>query len=214
MTYSSAHLDELEEMTDGRAPWRPVRHHFGISSFGINAWVAADKGDRIINEHDEVNGGEASEELYLVQRGRATFELDGEQVDAPAGTFVFVSPPVKRTAFAEEPGTAIVAIGGVEGHAYVVNGWELWAPYRDLYADGKYDEVIEQGRGPIEETGMPVPLYNLACCEALAGRTEDAIAHLEQALALTENVRDYAKDDSDLDSLRDEPAYKALFGAA
>ena len=211
MAYSAAHLDELQEMTDGRAPWRPVRHHFGISSFGINAWVAANAGDRIINEHDEADVDNGTEELYIVQRGRARFELDGEALDAPAGTLVFCPPPVKRTAFAEEPGTAIVAIGGVPGHAYEVIGWEMWAPYRDLYAEGKYDEVIEQARNSVEEQGYPLPLYNLACCEALAGRRVDAIEHLRMGLEKSEYLREFAKGDSDLDSLRDEPEYKALF---
>ena len=88
-TYKVAQLEEIEEITDGRCPWRPVRKHFGIMSFGINAWTAPNAGDRIINEHDE--DGE-HEELYIVQRGRATFELDGERIDAPAGTFVFADP--------------------------------------------------------------------------------------------------------------------------
>jgi hypothetical protein len=60
-----------------------VRHHFGIRSFGINAWTGQVVGDRILNAHDEA--GDA-EELYFVHCGRATFELDGERVDAPAGT--------------------------------------------------------------------------------------------------------------------------------
>ena len=75
-------------------------------SFGVNTWTGKSAGDRIINEHDEAD---EHEELYLVQQGRATFELDGERVDAPAGTMVFARPGVKRTAFAEEPGTTIVA---------------------------------------------------------------------------------------------------------
>lgn len=72
------------------------------------------RGDRIINEHDEPD---ENAELYLVQRGRATFELDGERVDALADTFVFARPGVKRTAFAEEPEATIVAIGGTPGEA-------------------------------------------------------------------------------------------------
>src|SRR2546421_12991300 len=99
--YSVAKLDEIEEMDDGRSPYRPIRHHFGITSFGINAWTGRNAGDRIINEHKEDDHGE--EELYFVQSGRARFELDGEQIDAPADTFVFARAGVKRTAFAEEP---------------------------------------------------------------------------------------------------------------
>ena len=115
--YAVAHLDEIDELTDGREPWRPVRHHFGITSFGVTAWTGRDVGDRIINEHDESEDHDQQEELYLVQQGRARFELDGENVDAPAGTFVFVRPSVRRTAFAEEPNTTVVVVGGRPGHA-------------------------------------------------------------------------------------------------
>ena len=71
----------------------------------------------------------ANEELYLVHRGRARFELDGDHVDAPAGTFVFVPPGVRPTAFAEEPGTTIIAVGGIPGKAYEPVGWEVWRPF-------------------------------------------------------------------------------------
>ena len=113
--YAVAQIDEIDEIDDGRVLSRPVRFHFGITSFGVNAFTAHQVGDRLINEHDESQEHDLQEELYLVQRGRATFELDGERVDAPAGTLVFVRPAVKRTAFAEEPGTTLVAIGGTPG---------------------------------------------------------------------------------------------------
>jgi len=211
--YAIAHLDEIDELDDGRCPWRPVRHHFGITSFGINAWTGRAVGDRIINEHDEADTDDLSEELYLVTAGRAVFELDGERRDAPAGTFVFVAPAVKRTAFAEEPGTTILAIGGVPGKAYEVRGWEIWAPVRHLYADGAYAEAADRGRELIvANPGYPLPLYNLACCESLAGRTADAVEHLRQAIELSEAFRAYAKEDSDFDPIRDEPAFRELVG--
>src|SRR5690242_21735444 len=97
--YAAAHVDEIEEIDDGRAPMRAVRHHFGITSFGANAWTARQAGDRIINEHDE-SEPDSQEELYLVLRGRASFEVGDEKLDAPAGTFVFVQPGIRRTAFA------------------------------------------------------------------------------------------------------------------
>src|SRR5919109_481020 len=95
--YSVARLDQIGELTDGRAPWHPVRHHFGITSFGVNAWPGHEVGDRIINEHDEADDEDQQEELYFVHSGRARFELDGESVDAPTGTFVFARAGVKRT---------------------------------------------------------------------------------------------------------------------
>jgi hypothetical protein len=207
--YAVARLDDIDEVTDGREPWRPIRHHFGITSFGINAWTAAAAGDRIINEHDETDDGH--EELYFVHHGHARFEIDGEQVDAPAGTFVSVRPAARRTAFAEEPGTVVVAMGGQPGHAYHAAGWELWAPLRPLYEAGDYEAVIAKGREIIEaHPEYSEPLYNLACCEALAGRKDDAIGHLRTAIQRYEPLRELAKEDSDLDSLRDEPAFREL----
>ena len=203
--YAVTHLDELD---DGRSPMRPIRHHFGITSFGVNAWTASDSGDRIINEHDEA--GE-DEELYLVHRGHATFELDGERVDAPAGTLVFAHPGVKRTAFAEEPGTTIIALGGTPGQVYKPQGWELWAPVRPLYEGREYAEAADRGRELAEaHPQYPELFYNVACCESLAGRTTDALDHLRRAIEMSERSRAYAKEDSDFDPIRDEPAFTEL----
>jgi tetratricopeptide (TPR) repeat protein len=209
--YAVAGLDEIDEVDDGRCPWRPVRHHFGISSFGINAWTGHEVGDRIINEHDEKD---EQEELYLVMSGRAAFEIDGERVDAPGGTFVFVPTGQKRTAFAEEPGTTIVVVGGTPGQAYEPHGWELWAPFQPLYQSGQYAELVDQARETVEaHPEYAEPMYNLACCESLAGRPDDAIVHLRQAVEKSDRLREYAKGDSDFDPIREEPAFKQLIGA-
>jgi quercetin dioxygenase-like cupin family protein len=210
--YAVVQLDEIEEWTDGREPYRAVRHHLGITSFGVTSWTGAEAGDRIVNEHDEADDGH--EELYLVLRGHAVFELDGERRDAPAGTFVLARPGVKRTAFAEEPGTTIIAMGGVPGEAYKPSGWEVWAPLRPLYEAGEYAAVADRGRDLLE-ADLPYPelVYNVACCESLAGRKADAIEHLRRALELWEPLRSLAKEDSDLDGIRDEPAFKELVGA-
>ncbi len=206
--YAVARLDEIDEVTDGRSPWRPVRHHFGITSFGVNAWTGHNAGDRIINEHDEVD---ENEELYFVHQGRATFELDGERVDAPAGALVFARPGVKRTAFAEEPETTILALGGTPGQAYEPDGWELWAPLGALYQAGEYAEAADRGRVLVEaHPEYPALFYNLACVESLAGRTNDALEHLRRSVELSERSRAYAKGDSDFDAIRDEPAFKEL----
>ncbi|HET7856462.1 MAG TPA: hypothetical protein VFL41_08400 [Gaiellaceae bacterium] len=209
--YAVAHLDEIEELDDGREPYRPVRHHFGITAFGMTAWTAREAGDRIINEHDESD--DEVEELYLVHRGRAVFELDGERRDAPAGTLVFVPSGVKRTAFAEEPGTTILAVGGTPGKAYEPVGWELWAPLRPLYEAGDYAAAADRGREVAEANPQySLLFYNLACCESLAGRTGDALEHLRRAIDLSEQVRSYAKDDSDFDPIREEPAFTEMIG--
>ena len=206
--YSVARIDEIDELSDGRCPFRPVRKHFGIMAFGVNAWTGKSAGDRIINEHDEAD---EEEELYLVQQGRATFELDGERVDAPAGTMVFARPGVKRTAFAEEPDTTIVAIGGRPGEAYEPSGFEVWLPINALYEAGKYAEAADRGRELIEQNpGYAALFYNVACCESLAGRTDDAIEHLARAIELSERFRGFAAGDSDFDPIREQPGFKEL----
>jgi hypothetical protein len=211
--YAVAHLDEIDEISDGRCPSRPVRYRFGITTFGVNAWTGHEAGDRIINEHDESDGEDSEEELYLVQRGRATFELDGERVDAPAGTLVFARPGVKRTAFAEERGTTILAIGGTPGKAYEPSGYEIWAPLGPLYEAGEYTEAADRGlelaKAHPEYPGL---LYNVACCESLAGRAADAIEHLRLAIERADRFRSFAAEDSDFDPIRDDPAFKELVG--
>ena len=211
-TYSVANIDEIEELTDGREPWQPIRHHLGISAFGVNAWTGRAAGDRILNEHGEEEE-DGQEELYYVLRGRASFELDGERHDAPAGTFVFVRPGAKRTAFAEEPETTLLAIGGTVGKPYEVSGWELWAPVGPLYQAGEYAQAADRMRDVVDANPQyPMLAYNLACVESLAGRPQDALEHLRRAVEGSDRMRTFARDDSDLDAIRDEPGFKELVG--
>src|SRR4051812_26049093 len=210
--YAVAPLDELDEIAYENCTLRPVRHHLGIRAFGVNAWTPREAGDRLIPEHDEDDDG--NEELYVVVRGRAVFELDGERRDAPAGTLVFVRPGVKRTAFAEEDGTAILAVGATPGKAYVGGGWELWAKLRPRYEAGEYEAIVDSARELAEDYPEdPTLTYNAACLEALTGRTADALEHLRRAIERAEQFRDFAKGDSDLDAIRGEPAFKVLVGA-
>ncbi len=209
--YAVAHLDEIEEITDGRSPYRPVRHHLGITSFGATAWTAQAAGDRLINEHDEAEDGH--EELYLVTQGHAVFELDGDRVEAPAGTFVAAPPKVKRTAVAEEAGTTVVVVGAARDKPYEASGWEIWAPLYGRYQEGEYAEVGERLRAIVAaHPQYGLLFYNLACCESLTGQTDEAIGHVGQAIELSEKFRTYARHDSDLDALRDDPAFQRLVG--
>jgi glyoxylase-like metal-dependent hydrolase (beta-lactamase superfamily II) len=211
--YAVAHIDEIPELVPtGESPMRPVRHHFGITSFGVNAWVAKEAGDRIINEHQE-DAPDGQEELYIVTRGRAVFELDGERRDAPAGTLVAVPKSVTRTAFAEEAGTTVVSVGGTPGEAYYPAGWELWYPLRQRYLAGERAEVLEPLRKIVAENPQYALLhYNLACLESLNGNRAEAIEQLGEAIELQEQFRKYAKNDPDLDAVRDDPAFKDLVG--
>lgn len=208
LSYRVAAIDELQNIAYRQdTHMRPVRHQLGISAFGTNAWTAAHEGDRLVPDHDEDEG---NEELYVVLRGRARFEIDGDTVDAPQGTLVFVRPEGHRTAFAEEAGTTVLAIGSTVGQPYRADGWEVWAEFHPAYEAGDYDAVIERARAPLEASGYATPLYNLACCEALADRADDAVGHLRVAFERRPSLRDLANEDSDLDPLRDTPAFREL----
>jgi mannose-6-phosphate isomerase-like protein (cupin superfamily) len=210
VSYRIAIIDDMQEIPYRQdTHMRPVRHHMGITAFGTNAWTAANEGDRLLPEHREDGG---VEELYIVLRGRARFEIDGESNGAPQGTLVFVGPEINRTAFAEEAGTTVLAIGSRVGQPYEVGGWEVWAEFHPAYEAGDYDAVIDRARETVEASEYAAPLYNLACCEALAGRKEDAIGHLEVAFQRRPALRDLAKEDTDLDPIRDEPAFRELVG--
>ena len=124
--WASAGLDELVTLdADDLPAWKPVRHSLGLRAFGVNAWLGAKAGDEVIEEHDETDDG-GQEELYFVAAGHATFTVGGERVAAPAGTFVALrDPAVTRAAVAEEPGTVVLAVGGVAGRAFEPSAWEL-----------------------------------------------------------------------------------------
>ena len=72
--------------------------------------------------------------------------------------------------------------------------------------------MIDGARETLEASGYATPLYNLACCEAMAGHKEDAIGHLRVAFERRPSLREFAKEDTDLDPLRDEPAFRELVG--
>lgn len=210
--YAVAQLDEIEEFDDAGCHYRPIRHHLGITAFGVTAWTARAAGDLVINEHDE-GDPTADQELFLVLRGHAVFELDGDRVDAPAGTLVFAPPRTKRMATAKAEGTTIIALEGTPGQAYQPRGWELWAPLFPLYGAGEYAEVADRlGVLVAASPQYPMLFFNLACCESLSGRTRDALDHLRHAVEMSEEFRQSARTDSDLDPIRDEPAFKQLIG--
>lgn len=122
--YRRAHFSEIPTFASDlvEAEWKPVRHHFGISAFGTNAYVARREGELLIEEHAEGEGGH--EELYVVLEGQARFNVDGDAFDAPAGTVVFVPPTLVRTAVAATAGTAVLAVGAIPGAAFQVSRWE------------------------------------------------------------------------------------------
>jgi hypothetical protein len=125
--YQVIRIDDIpapdEEKAPGGADWRAVRIHFGISSFGVNAYSQPEAGKPVIGEHGEIDT--RHEELYYVARGHATFTIEGEEIDAPEGTLVYVPDPgAMRSAVAQVAGTTVVCVGGTPGRAFSVSDWE------------------------------------------------------------------------------------------
>jgi hypothetical protein len=188
-------LDEIEGIpVFGTLVWKPVRKTLGVTAFGINAYTAAKPGDWVVEEHDETTL--KHQEMYIVVRGRAKFTLNGEEVDAPEGTIVFLEDPsVKRLAIAEEDGTTVLAIGAKPGEAFTPSVWE-WV--FEGYATTP-DEAISIVQDGIRELGEhPAFYYHLACFSAKAGRKEEARVYLERAIDERPEWRDRAAEDKDL----------------
>jgi quercetin dioxygenase-like cupin family protein len=210
--YEVAHVDELEQLPINRGEfvWRPVRRRFGISAFGTNAYTAK-AGQRVVEEHRERDG---HEEMYVVLRGRATFDLGDDQVDAPAGTIVFARPGTKRGAIAVEDDTAVLAVGAKPGVVFEPSPWE--ETFAALsYADaGDLERAREvMGRAIAAHPDAWQGHYNAACLEARAGARDRALEHLKRAAELEpEEVRRIAPEDEDFDSIRDDPRFSEVVG--
>jgi len=101
--------------------WKSVRHHLGITAFGINA-VSKGSGESLIPEHDETESNQ--QEVFFVHEGEAVATLDGESVTLGAGEIVAVEPHVKRSFVANATPTTLLAIGAPVGAAYELPGWE------------------------------------------------------------------------------------------
>jgi mannose-6-phosphate isomerase-like protein (cupin superfamily) len=117
-----SHVDDVPPVKDDwPTTWKSIRHHFGITAFGINA-VTKDEGKVLIPEHDESESGQ--QEIYFVHRGTAHVMLDGEPVTAPEGSVVAVEPQTSRKFEAGSSPTTLLVIGATPGKAYEVGGWE------------------------------------------------------------------------------------------
>lgn len=207
--YTVTTLDRLVAFElPGQARWHRIRSGLDVQAFGMNAWTATEDGQRLINEHDEASGGEGHEELYLVVAGRATFTLDGETVDAPAGTVVHVPDVAVERGATGEAGTTVLAVGAKPGVAFTPSSWERSAEALRFWQTEEWDRAVEVLERHLAETPDEAgTLYNLACAHARAGRPVDALDRLRQAVALEQRFLEYARSDEDLASVRDDPSF-------
>ena len=198
-----ARLDDLER----RGRFIPVREHLGIHSFGINAIKQGEDGT-LINEHDEVGG---QEEVYVVLDGTATFEIDGETFEAPAGTFVSCEPEARRKATGD---ATVLALGGTPGEAYQAMDWgEAWSDHSEsmtAYGEQRYADALAAVRSGLERfPDHPGLNYNYACFATMAGEIDDeTFTHLRRSVELFPPFRGQAREDDDLAAVRDDPRFE------
>jgi tetratricopeptide (TPR) repeat protein len=206
--YQTARLADLER-PDG---WAPIRRALDVRSFGINAWIGHEAGATLIPDHAEEPSGH--EELYLVTAGHAAFTVGGDEIDAPAGTIVFVrDPTVTRGAVAREAGTTVVSAGAKPGEAYRPRAWEM---NRDVFAllDGgnpaEAKRLLEDALERYDDRALL--FYNLACAEALLGDADAALERLRAALEARPSLAENAREDPDFESLRGDPRFEQIVG--
>jgi tetratricopeptide (TPR) repeat protein len=213
--YEVVHIDELESfpIDDEGLTWRPIRRRFDIRAFGVNAYTAEREGQRVVEEHRETNG---HQELYVVIAGRATFTLDGEEHDAPAGTLVHCPPDTLRSAFAAEPGTTVLGIGAKPGEVFQPSGWEWsFAAFTLLKQGHEKRAQAELEAGIAERPNDWQGHYNFACLEARAGDKDAALRHLARAAELDpDEVARLAAGDEDFATLREDERFLAIAGQA
>ena len=207
--YEVVHIDDLDRfpVDDEGLLWRPVRRRLGITAFGTNAYTAEKGIERVVEEHQEQGG---AEELYFVAAGRATFTLGDEEIDAPAGTFVYAEPGTKRGAVATEPKTTVLAFGARPGVPHEISGWEeIFVAFGELRNGNE-----EEGRKAMNAAIAAKPdawqgYFNGACFESLTGNRDAAFEHLRRAIELDPQAAELARKDSDFDAFRDDPEFPA-----
>jgi tetratricopeptide (TPR) repeat protein len=216
-SYVFAKLDDLEPAAriaqgaadDGRQRF-DVRRRLEITAFGVAAF-SAPSGVDVIGEHDETLLGEAGqEELYIVLNGSATFEIDGESVEAPTGALVNVQPTAKRKATATEDSTTILVVGGTPGKAYEPAPEEAADAFA-AYSAGDYEEALAKQLVVVEkQPDNPVAHFNAGCFAARAGHGDAAIEHLGRAVEINERIKELIATDEDLDSIREDQRFAEL----
>jgi quercetin dioxygenase-like cupin family protein len=213
---SIARIEDLErypiEGQDGLT-WRPVRRHFDVQAFGVNAYTAEEAGQRVVEEHREQDG---HEELYVVISGRALFMLDGDEHEAPAGSLVHCPPGTLRGAVAAEPGTTVLGIGAKPGEVFRPSGWEWTFAGMSLLNQGQEEAARREFEAGLEAyPDAWQGYYNLACAEARLGNRDEAIVNLRRAAELDQEVvSKYAFEDDDFTTLKDDPEFLAIAGQA
>jgi hypothetical protein len=184
VTWRARRLDDLEAVPGPAGlAYKPVRLALGLRAFGAAAFVAQHAGDDVIEPHDEDTDGRGHEELYVVVRGHATFRLDGEELDAPAGTLVAVGPDTHRHAVARADDTEVLAFGGPPTFAPAGAEW-LWLAKARLARGDTAGARELLGEALAAVPGSAAARYGMSLVHAAEGDAEGAERWRAEALEI------------------------------
>jgi tetratricopeptide (TPR) repeat protein len=211
-TYRVLSLPREGREGDGDKVFIRLRRTLDIGAFGAGAVYQAKAGEDVVGEHDELGpGAGAQEELYVVVQGSAAFTLDGEEIEAPQGTVVFVQPGTTRKAVTTSDETIVLAVGGRRGEAYrLPPGAELY-DFFEHYNRQDYEGALAACHVALEKyPGNALILYNIACMESMLGRAEPALETLRVSVEEWPKFKENARQDDDFASLREDPRFVEL----
>jgi tetratricopeptide (TPR) repeat protein len=211
-SYRVLSLPEEGREGDGDRVFIRLRRTLDIGAFGASASYQAKAGEEVVGEHDELGpGADGHEELYVVVQGSATFTLDGEEIEAPQGTVVFVQPGTTRKAVATSDETIVLSVGGRRGEAYrLPPGAELY-DFFEHYKQEDWESALAACHVALEKhPGNALILYNIACMQCMLGRGDEALATLGEAVEKWPRFKENAQADDDFASLREDARFTEL----
>lgn len=193
-----------------------IRRELDIGSFAVNA-VQADAGKELMAGRTTTGyGADRHEELLVVIGGAAKFTVDGQEIDGPTGTAVFVRDvEAKRAALATKDGTTLLVIGGRRGEAWRLTPGEAMQEFFPLYEAKDYEGALRVAEQVLDEyDGNGLAHFNIACMQSLLGRPDKALDHLRAALEANPELLENARSDEDFAPLRDDPRFRELVPSA
>ena len=211
-SYRVLSLPEEGREGDGDRVFIRLRRTLDIGAFGASASYQAKAGEEVVGEHDELGpGADGHEELYVVVQGSATFTLDGEEIEAPQGTVVFVQPGTTRKAVATSDETIVLSVGGRRGEAYrLPPGAELY-DFFEHYKQEDWESALAACHVALEKhPGNALILYNIACMQSMLGRGDEALATLAESVEKWPRFKENAQADDDFASLREDARFTEL----
>ncbi len=111
--YTVKKISEMDSAFGGGM--KLARAALGVSSFGMQVEEFPPNFDQYPeHSHDE----DGQEEVYIVLRGSAEMEVEGERVPMDTETIVRVGPGTSRRVFGGPEGVRLLVLGGVPGAAY------------------------------------------------------------------------------------------------